>query len=633
MKKSYYIILASVSLLTFSCKPLENLINKQLPKLSTVDQQVNAINEASENIDFLNPSAGVFISSKLIKEFLPKEINAAALDSSDAKYQIKSFESSVSLDKQSVLLDATFSMYITSLDANIEGTMNGLGGFSSLRDTVYIYGAFSSVQVNEVTFSSKHPKLGRKAKAQLIKPVLKRYLENLNRLMFKSPVKIYSGIGSNLSLNVKEMFKDPQTNVLSSPTNTILRVSKEASFLIDEFGIRVILELTSSSVTSPIDTSGNTGIQSYTKRDLKQKFDTYFRKYNKKWLAKFDTIPDSNNLAVYISKSEISSLFNEAMAGEIHLSHKLTIPESNSSSDLRLDEKKINCNELLKPFSYPKFKGDKCDWSCTKTIKIPFGSIKVDDPVCLANRALCVSKREIERAAWNTGREAARILRQAENEANVAACNLAREANNFMNLGKAKTRYSGDGIVNLRLSNISFNTDLERLTLKYSGDVGLDFKSKISLYPQDLGYVFLCISDYNKQLNGNAIANFTEQIISVDFNAIHRQDQLILTATPGSMDYKARISPIPSLELLSDLEFNAKCSFLSTAIGIASATSFTDLVKYDTETELFLQGWSKGSYTIPSFSKTINPILFKINEGENRKATPFWSKNCISFSY
>ncbi|WP_272148612.1 hypothetical protein [Tenacibaculum aiptasiae] len=632
MKEKIYTVLLFACFIT-SCKPLENIINKKLPQLSTTDQQVHAIHQSSINVNTIKPSAGVFISSKMIQEFLPAELNKAGLEASDTDFKIKEINSSVLLAQQAIILNADFSMDFTTLDVNITGKMSGIAGLSSLKDSLYIYGAFNSLQVEKIRFLSKKPKISNRAKAKLIRPILKHYLKNVNRILFKEPMQVYTGLNANLTMNVKELFNDPKTTIVSSPTNTLHRRISDTSFLIDEKGIRVLLEFSSDRNPSQEEQPNSMEDQSYSKRELRKKFESYFSKYNQQWLHQFDSIEDGNNLVAYISKSEIASLFNEAMAGQIKLTHSVDIPESNATSRLEVPKQKIDCDQLRKPFSYPSFNARNCSWNCTRVISTWPVRITIQDPACVASRDLCKVQRETERVAWQAGREAARVLRQAENEASVLACNVAREANNFMNLGKAKTKFSGNGLMNLSISNISFKDDLNSLTLTQSGNLGLKFNSKIQLHPQDLGYVFLCFTDYSKTINGSATAQFPVQTVTIDFNALHKADKLVLTATPSSLDYRAKINPIPSLELLNDIEFKTKCTFLAGVIGIAAATSFTDLVKYDTKTELFLQGWAKGSYEVPSFSKTIDPILFTINGGESRKAIPVWSAKSIRFSY
>lgn len=625
------LILIGTSIILSSCTALKNIVNRELPKLSTIDQQINAIDQASLSVESIKPSAGVFISSKMVQEFFPNELDKLAMSSEGEDYEIKSFKSMVSLDKQAVVVEGTFSIDVESIKANVKGELSGLAGLSSLKDTVYLFGAFSSIQITDITHLSDSPGLGNRAKAKLLKPILKNFLARVNAKMFEEQITIYSGLGAAMNVNISEMFSDPNTTVLSSPENLVTRAVETTSFLVNEEGIRVVLEFTPNEATTSMPSSNSQVIGgSSTKRELKIKFNEYLEKFNHTWLGKFDSIPVGANLSVYLSKSEIASIFNDAMKGEISIAHNIVVPESKSKSELGLEEKKIDCDELKKPFSYPSFDGRSCNWSCRRSG--PFGT-SYDDPFCLASREACRVRREAERVIWQAGRESARILRQAENEATVLACNIAREANNFMNLGDARTTISGSGLLTLDLSGINFSNNLERLSINQSGDLGLNFKTKIELNPQDLGYIFLCFSDYTKRLNTEALVSIPSQTSTLDFNALHLGDKLILTSSMNSIDYEAEIRPNPTFELLSDIEFSVKCKYLHTALGIASVTSFTDLIKYSPEVELFLEGKTKSSYEIPSFSQTIEPILFKINSGVERKALPHWSTNCISFTY
>ncbi len=632
MKKTCYVLVMILVTLLFGCKPIKKLVNKSLPPLSVLDQQMQAVSQNMNQLDSVDPSIGLFVRADMIKEFLPPQIKKAALISPLKDMKLKSIEPTVSLVNQALRVDATFSLDLTKHEINIQGHLRGLTALSTKQDSLILQSAFQSIEVEEISFLNKKPRLKNRAIAKLIRPLLKHFLENMNRSSFKKPSAIFMGWSTGLELDSGTVFSNKETEIVNYSKKKTERFVSSSAFLLNPTGIYVLIDLDDKAReerTAPVNYVNSP----ISEKVFNQAFNDYSEKYMKRWMQEFDQIEDSTRLAVMIAKKELASILNQTLAGTIQIKQKITIPKSSSTSKLEVTQAKIDCEKLRGKFSYPKFKGAKCNWSCMKTVRIGLIKIKTNDPACVASRKLCVGKRETERIAWQTGKELAHARHKLENEAFVAACNAARELNNFMNLGKAKVRFSGAGSANITLSAIRFNNDLSNMSFNQRGNVHLKTDSRISLRPQDLGYAFMCIMDYDKDLKSTARAVFPSQTISIDFNALHKGDNLVLVGTPNKIKYRAKVSPAPAVDLISDPKLAAKCNYLHTVIGLASVSSFTNLVKYDPQTELFLKGTAQGDYAIPAFTQTIEPIIFQLDAKNLRSATPVWNKKNIAFIY
>jgi hypothetical protein len=263
-----------------------------------------------------------------------------------------------------------------------------------------------------------------------------------------------------------------------------------------------------------------------------------------------------------------------------------------------------------------------------------FGA-RVEDPVCAASRRACRLRVEGERIAWQAARETARIAHQAENEAKVVACNVWRETMDFLALGRFKGDVSASGRATINLKSFNFNSDLSEISVKYSGGVDANLKSNLELKPVDLGYIFFCYSNYDKQTSSNMNINIPDATSKISISSSRLGENLILNIKLDKVSYNASINPSPLHSLLLNPQFRLQCpisNLLTLGTISVAAGEFLDLVKLAPEQKLLLLGQVKGSYGINAIQIPFKPIDFKIN-GEQKKSLIFWNSKSIQFSF
>jgi hypothetical protein len=616
--------LLSASIVLHSCTPLRTIINNEFPPLSTTDQQyVSVERNLSELADF-KPHVGLHIDKNLIIQYLPAEIKKAAEAINDENVKVQNLEPTLSFDKQGVFIEADFSIAIPKYDAEIKGSFKGVSAISTETDSLYLRSALSTLKIKSIKFTKK-PKLSKKALANLISPILKNYIENLNGQIFKKPTVIYTGWGETYKLSLKEMFKDPNTEVIADSIN-ISRFIKKSSIRVKSSGVSVMVELIKDKLA--LDLSSIATPKTRTDAELTTIFKIFNEKYDSTWLSVFEPIDVKALIATNISKSEISNIFNEALSKQIILKQNFVLPEATFNEKLEVKRGEIDCQKVRTKFEYPDFNGASCNWSCNRYLG-------VEDPVCVASKAACRVRREAERIVWQTSRETARIAHQIENETKVAACDVWRETLDFLALGRFKGDVSGSGKANINLKSFNFNSDLSEISLKYSGGVDAKLKSNLELKPIDLGNIFFCYSNYDKKTSSDIDINIPEVTSKVIINSTREGENLLLSIKLDKVSYNASINPSPIHSLILDPRFQLQCpisNLLNIAVPSLAASKLLGMVKLAPEQELLLLGKVKGSYGIDAIQIPFKPIAFKIN-GEQKKSLIFWNSKSIQFTY
>ncbi|WP_157676857.1 hypothetical protein [Chryseobacterium sp. T16E-39] len=619
-----------------SCTPLKTALNEKFPPISTIDQQYTSVERNLSELSDFKPHVGVHVNKEIILQYLPRELKKATEGINDENIIVQNVEPILSFDRQGISIQADFLIRFPKYDIETKGNFKGVTAISTQTDTLYLRSALTSLKIESIKFL-KHPKISQKALAKLIAPILKNYIDNINGQIFKKPTVIDIGWGESYQLSLKEMFKNPDTEVIADPLN-LSRFVKKSSVRIQSDGISIMAELIKDKPTI-VNTALASSAKPRTNAELSKLFKAFNEKYENLWLTVFEPIDIKPSVTASISKEEVSTIFNEAFSKPITLKQNFIIPETAFNEKLEVKRGDINCQKVRTDFKYPDFNGASCNWNCMHTITVgvcPFcRRVRVEDPVCAATRRACKLRVEAERLAWQAARETARIAHQVENEAKVAACNVWRETLDFLALGKFKGEISGNGKALINLQSLTFNRDLSEITMPYSGQVDATLQSNLELKPMDLGYIFFCFSNYDKKTTSDIDINIPQNVSKISINSSRDGENLLLHIKPGHVSYKASINPSPLHSLLLDPKFQVQCpiSLLLTLgqIGIA-AGEFLNMVKLAPEQKLLLLGQTNGVYSIDDFRIPFKPIEFKVN-GEKKKSLIFWNSRSIQFSY
>jgi|WetSurMetagenome_2_1015567.scaffolds.fasta_scaffold00529_7 hypothetical protein len=640
MKKTYiqFLTITIAVILLTCCSSVKKIVNKEFKPLSVKEQQIRAINKCSQNLDSLNPNIGFRIGKEILDSLLPIEIEKMAFELNDSKIVIHSFNPSICLTKQSIILDTDFSASFLDIQSKIDGKLLGYVSIATLQDTLFFLPALKTLKITNLTYMDRKPKLKNKAIATLIKPIAKHFLDNLNGLFFKKEPSICTGWGGVIDINTEDIFSNNET-IVNGPIVDLSRFIKTTSWIIDKQGISVLLELEKTKSQNCSDSILNVGL---TSDNVDVIYKAYQNSFNTKWLFNFQPFTDSARISLGITKATLASIFNDVLStSTLDIYHEIIIPKESSKVDLEIDPLRLDCNSVREEFSFPNFRYDhNCDYSCMKTIKVRLGRLKIskriDDPICAAARATCKLKRETERIAWKTSRESARIAHQIYNEGKVSACKLAVEASKLVDMGKIETSCEGKGEVRLKLDNLVLSNDLLSLRFNISGDANLDLNSFLGLYPQDVGYLLMCYSDYENHIKTNLKGDILTQFSEIDFETIMQGEDIVLTGFVSPIGYKAEADLSPLYELLLDPELEIKCPLLYSTLlagGVVCGTAAILGMIDNPVLQLLLKGSAIGSYELDPFTQKLSPITFRFNKGNELKSKISWNLNSIEFTY
>lgn len=626
---SKILFLILVSILFQSCTPLRGILNKNFPPLSTTDQQYSSIERNLSGLTDFEPHIGLNINKDIIMQYLPAKIKEAAEASNNENVIVQSLEPKLSFDKQGIFIDADFSIQIPKQNLEIKGNFIGVTAVSTELDSLYLRSALSSLNIKKIKFTKK-TSLTKKALAKIIYPILKNYIENLNGQFFKKPTVIYTGWGDTYKLKLKEMFKDPSIEVIADSIK-VSRFIKKSSIRVNSNGISLMIKL--GKEKQKTDTLILPFTKTRTDTELTKIFNTFNEKYDNCWLTVFEPIDKIASLTTNISKNEISNILNEALSKPITLKKAFNIPPAHFDQPIEMKKSDIDCEKVRTHFECEPFCCEGgCNWSCR--VHVLGGSF--DDPVCLANRNACKVVRETKRVVWQAKCKAEQIAHNISDEAKCAACRIEREAVGFMELGNFKGDISGNGKAIVNLQSFNFNDNLSEITLKYDGGIDATIKSNLGFNSKKLGYVFLCVVNYDKSISSTVNLNIPEATSKINIVSSREGENLNLHLNFDKIKYNASMNPNPLRDLLRDPKFRIQCPFIGTLLEISIDAlmfgKFLGMVKLGPEQELLLTGKVKGEYELHEMQIPFKPIAFKIN-GEEKKSQIFWNSKSIQFTY
>jgi len=616
--KRFNLLLTIVLFVTFSsCKTLTKLVNENYPPLNASVQQIASIEQNLVHIDSINSEIGVYLNEKVLNKYLPLEIKKSVENVKDENLEIKKFEPILDFKNQAIVVNGKFSIYVPEHKVTIDGELKGLSSVSTVQDSLYLRNAFKTLKINRIVFDSK-PTLKKRVLAKLISPILNNFITNINGELFKNPSSIYLGWEKPLSFNPKSIFNGASTEVTSS-TKVINRYLKESSILIDKTGISILIEVGKNQIKQEIDSIAS----SPSKMSVSKLFKEFSNKFEENWKGSFEEKEDKMGVSLAIKKELLASVLNEALSDNFMIKAKLENRSEKFSSKIEVENSKINCQKVRTKFTYPPFNGQSCNWSCPGW-----------DPVCHSTRAACNVHREAERVVWQAAREAARIAHQAANETKVGLCDVWRNTNDFLALGKFSGNTSGNGNANLNFKQFQFSKDLSKIDINFSGGIDYNLKSNINILPMDLGHVFLCLVKYQKSSNSNIRINLEEQISTLSLLTRKEGNDLVMSIQISPIHYNAQINPSPLHEMYKDPVFIGSCSFFSTLIiPLITAGSLTGVIDLEPEQELILFGKANGSFKPDEITNVIEPLKFKINNGSDKVSLIQWKPSTIAFEY
>lgn len=640
MKKNLLLLLMATTLLISSimgCKSLKETVNQFKP-VSTTDQQYIATEQNLLQLNSMQAQVGLHIDNDFILQYLPAEIKKNTEAINDDELAVHQFDPAITFDQQGIFLKGKFSLTIKEQQIKISGTLNGVISPFLEGDSLYLRTALSSLKVKSISYERK-PGLTKQVLAAIIVPALQHLITTANGVFLRKPFSVYLPVQQTYRFDITKMFRDPEIEISAIPVE-LFRYPKKTAIRVRSNSISVLVELDKNK-PGPVTELPNATTNRFTSAQLRKKFEEFDSKFDSTWLAALDTIPQNTAVTVMIRKSEISNLINEALVNPFEVKRALVIPQVKFNEKIEMKSSDIDCQAVRTAFSYPDFNGDKCDWDCMHKVTIgicPFcRKVRVEDPVCAASRRACVLRRETARIAWQAAKKTASIAHQIENEAKVGACNIWREATGLVALGRFEGDADGSGNGQLKFSGFNVDPELSRISFGYSGAVDMKLRASLQMTPLDLGHIFLCFARYNKSISSNVSVTIPQATSGISIRPEMEGDKLKLNMSLDPISYQASLSPNPLDQLFSDPAFRVQCPIFSTLLQVgatgAAVGNFLGMVTLSPEQKLLLIGSAKGEYALKEMSIPIQPLIFRINQGEDKKSLIGWKNKTIQFTY
>ena len=621
---------------------IQNKLNELLPPLSILDQQYASIKKSLFQVENIKPQIGCFIQKDKVIESILSQINIAVENYNDPNILINRIEPKVFLDKQLLLIEINFDISIPKYHLTIVGTINGASAISSEHDKIILRNALSSFTINRLYFKDKTT-FGDVEIIAEVSIILKKYIDNLNGKLFENPTIINLGWGETYSLKLKELIQDPNSELIGDEIQ-VSRFVKNVCIRVNELGITSLIELTNTEIVTTI--TENQLEKNVSLIEVQKSFNQLTDSLDVIWNNLFEPITSKDLINVNLSKIELSNILNEILSKPIILKQNFAIPAFHFDQKIEAKSSDIDCQNVrtnfdYHDFSYPDFGG----WDCMRDLGL-LG--KHEDPFCVANRESARiahdAARETARSLYNLERESKRLSHQAENEGKVSACNIAKEVTGFLAVGSFHGNVSSNGNSNINFKSFKFREDLSKIELDFSGEIKSTIQSNLNISPVDLGYVFLCFSNYSKNTNSDLTIQLPERTSTLNLSTLKDGDNLNLIMKLEAIDFDASINPSPLHSLLLDPSLYAICpsfvALLGLAAGVAASIApflamVNQLPTLTPEQVLLLRGSAKGKYEIQEFKIPIKPIEFKIDEAnpnESKMSSQInWNAKSIQF--
>ncbi|AMO67282.1 hypothetical protein DOK_05435 [gamma proteobacterium BDW918] len=556
------------------------------PPLTTVDQQYLSVQSNLEQSEGFIPNAGISISSEIITSSLPDIIKEAVADVDQAELKVLWFDSKIRLVTQGIWIDATFKLQDRVNGVAGKGTFSGIAAVDVAGDQLRLRPAFQNIRIHDVELQN-----GTMVTDVLVLAAFKTLtgglVETINSELLAKPMILDLKLNTSTVVDLAADLGDANTTVTAEKVK-VSRNVKSSLVRIDETGLSMLLELQDGKLPAGKESevvASSLGLKK-TPSELNDLFQRYNRIFNKRWASYLDPVDARVDIDIQVAKHTLASLLREALSSQLQIEYQASVPSVQFKSTVEVKPSRIDCQDLRKPFSRTRYSRASCNWSCLRCVDPcrPLGhcSVCTDDPICVANKTACNVLEESRVAADNILHETARVAHQADQEAQVAKCDVLREANNFMALGRFEGVVGFSGTANLIVSNINVADDLTTIRITTGAAVKGRLDVGLKITPLDLGHVFLCVAPFGKRWSPVIKADIPYEERTIALRSRQGENDkrgyLILEGSIAPLRVDVKLDP-PIKSLLTDPLFLAKCSAGATRLtqGLSLALTLESL--------------------------------------------------------
>lgn len=608
-------------------------VSRWQPPLTTIDQQYISVESNLQQLETIDPSLGLHVSNKLVREVLEYELETmiAKSDADNESVSVQNASSEIVLGEQAIHLRTRFRVSFKAEELEVGGELTGLVGLANESDLVVLRPAFSAFDVTDVNATGSFGRT-REVLTLLAATAVEHFIDNLNGAFLANPTKLDIGWEATVNSPYIAMDVDPNTSISGIPSPKKQRFEKGV-VLVDRNGLWFLLELSSEETENRLEVEidpSPTGNR-YSVAEFDRVFKRYDRAYKELWSTHFDSVPRNAQFTAMVSKAKVASLLEQMLGGTTTISHRFAFPRATNSETIELESNKLDCQNLREPFERTRYRRDSCDWSCLRCVNLIIGEACADEPTCLASRAACNVREEARVAADNIQHETARARHQIEQESRVAGCDVAREAADFLALAKVKTTVGGTGLATLDIEEVEVKKDLSQIRIDLDLNVKTRNELEIEIQPIDLGIAFFCISPYSGEFQSDVELVTGRQSQRLEIKPVETGDSLELRFKFTDIPYTASIQPPPIQSFLTDPVFTAKCSAAKTLMFAALGISEIAAILGENRLEIAenLLGRLSGEYAIPDSSMNFASEKIDLDGVGNLTASYRWGEKAV----
>lgn len=613
------------------CALLQTIANRISPRVTSVDQQYTSVEQNLRQLQDFTPGVGAYVGKDLLLEAGTQELVRAISEADQSEVEVRQLSPSLGLVVQGLSVTATFDLVLREQRVRARGNLTGVVALSTDGDRLVLRPAFNTVNITRLE-RTEGGRVRDRVIASAARALVRSFVDNLNGKIAAKPVVIDLNWEETVEVDLAEMLGGNGTTV-NAPVTSISKYLRSSVVRLDESGLWMMVALAEERNPVPEEEIPSTSTeQQRTPAELNALFRTFSREFDARWTTRLDPADRTAGIEVAVAKPEIAALLNRVMGQPLTITHAFTIPRTEFSETVEAKKSEVDCQRVREPFRRQRYERERCSWSCLKCINVFGRRVCTDEPGCLASRAACNAREEARVAADNVRHEAEQGAHNLLQESKVASCNVAREANNFLGVGRFSGHVQGSGSVRADLASACVAENLSQIDLDLAASMQGSAAVDLKITPHDLGHVFLCVAPHSTAWSSQIRAEVPRATQQVEIS--HRQDgnDLLLTATFPMLTFQASVSPPPLQSLVTDPGFQTRCSvgnaILFSGLGLSELATRLGVMDRPLVAQQ-LMGRFAQSQDIQPLTIRIEPIVFELGPTRKMMSEVRWGEKAI----
>lgn len=603
-----------------SCALLRKVADRFYPPVTSVDQQYTSVEQNLQQIQDFTPALGAFVGKDILLEVGTEELVRAIADADQSDVEVRELSPSLRLVTQGLAVAATFDLVLREEKVRARGNLTGVVALSTDGDRLVLRPAFNTVGISRLERTGGG-RIGDRALAAAARALIHSFAENLNGELAARPVVLDLKWEETVHVDLDEMLGGNGT-IVAAPVTSISKHLRSSVVRLDEGGLWMMAALADERNSAPeVEIPSTPSGRRRSVAELNAIYRTFSSEFDARWSSRLDPVDPAARIQVAVAKPEIADLLNRVMDQPITITYDFTIPRTPFDAKVEARKSEVDCQRMREPFRRRRYQRASCGWSCSRY-----------DPICHSTRAACNAREEARVAADNVRHEAERIAHQTLQESRVAGCDVLRETNNFLALGRFTGDLQGTGSVRAELAGACVADGLDRIDLDLGASMQARAAVDLKITPLDIGHVFLCVAPHSTSWSSQLGAVVPRAKRQVALSTTRDGEDLLLTAAFPTLTFDASVTPAPLQSLVSDPGFPVRCaagnSLIFAGLGLAElATRFGVMDRPQIAQQLM--GRFSQSQEIAPMTIRIKPLEFELGDGRTVSSEVRWGEKAI----